>query len=225
MRVLLVEDASDVAATIAAHFSREGFACDVVDTTAEAETCLQVQSFELVILDIQLADGDGRDLLRTMRQRRDPTPVLMLSANFSVETRIGSLDDGADDYLVKPFDLRELSARVRALARRANDDPAPEIVVGDISLNPSAQTVRLNGKLVSMTRRELTLLNILLRNTGRIISKEKLFDGLFTFDDADVGLNAIELYVARIRKKLGGSDVKILTHRNLGYSIESARRD
>ncbi|SFD66002.1 response regulator [Roseivivax sediminis] len=225
MRVLLVEDAEDVAATVAAYLAREGFACDVVDTTAEAETCLIVQDFDLVILDIQLADGDGRDLLRTMRQRKDATPVLMLSANFSVETRVGSLDEGADDYLVKPFDLRELGARVRALTRRGSDHAAPDIVVGDITLDPSAQTVRLRGELVPMTRRELTLLNILLHNTGRIISKEKLFEGLFTFDDADVGLNAIELYVARIRKKLGGSEVKILTHRNLGYSLESSDRE
>ncbi|SLN12763.1 Transcriptional regulatory protein tctD [Roseivivax jejudonensis] len=225
MRVLLIEDAGDVAATIAAHLGREGFACDVVDTAAEAETCLAVQEFDLVILDIQLPDGDGREVLRAMRRRRDTTPVLMLSANFSVETRVGSLDEGADDYLVKPFDLRELSARVRALTRRGNEQSAPEISVGDIVFDPSAHTVRLRGELVPMTRRELTLLNILMRNTGRIISKEKLFEGLFTFDDADVGLNAIELYVARIRKKLGGSDVKILTHRNLGYSLENAGRD
>lgn len=225
MRVLLVEDASDVAATIAAHLAREGFACDAVDTTAAAETCLRVQNFDLVVLDIQLADGDGRELLRSIRQRRDATPVLMLSANFSVETRIGSLDEGADDYLVKPFDLRELSARIRALTRRGSDQSMPEIVVGDIALDPSAQTVRLRGERVSMTRREMALLGILLRNAGRIVSKERLFEGLFTFDDADVGLNAIELYVARIRKKLGGSEVRILTHRNLGYSIEGAAHE
>ncbi|WMS41900.1 response regulator transcription factor [Acuticoccus sp. MNP-M23] len=223
MRVLLVEDASDVAATIAAHLTREGFACDVAERAREAETCLSVQSFDLVILDIQLADGDGRDVLRNMRQREDATPVLMLSANYSVETRIGSLYDGADDYLVKPFDLRELTARIWALSRRGRDQKGSELVLGDLALNPSAQTVRLRGELVAMTRRELTLLNVLLRNPGRILTKERLFDCLFTFNESDVGLNAVELYVARIRKKLGGSDVKILTHRNLGYSIEASR--
>ncbi|ETX29323.1 response regulator [Roseivivax isoporae] len=221
MRLLLVEDATDVADTVAGYLAREGFACDVARSLADARAFVEVQGFDLVILDIQLPDGDGRTLLRELRRRRDGTPVLMLSASFSVETRVGSLDEGADDYLVKPFDLRELCARVRALTRRGTDQPAPEIAVGDIVYDAAARTVRLQGELVPMTRRELTLLNILLRNTGRIVSKDRLFEGLFSFDDVDVGVNAIELYVARIRKKLGRSEVRIRTHRGLGYSLEA----
>ncbi|RVV97696.1 response regulator transcription factor [Mesobaculum littorinae] len=222
MRVLLVEDTTDVAETVAAYLVREGMACDVAGTEADAAAYLDVQSYDLVILDIQLPDGDGRALLRDLRRRRDGTPVLMLSANFSVESRVGSLDEGADDYLVKPFDLRELSARIRALSRRRFDRSVPEIVVGDIVLDPSAQTVRRAGTLLPVTRRELALLVLLMSNAGRIVSKGRLFEGLFSFDNADVGLNAIELYVARLRKKLAPSQVRIRTHRGLGYSIEAA---
>ncbi|SES37552.1 two-component system, OmpR family, response regulator TctD [Tranquillimonas rosea] len=225
MRILLVEDAADVAETVAAYLERDGFACDLAGGEAEANGYLDVQSYDLVILDIHLPDGDGRTLLRAMRRRSDGTPVLMLSANYSVETRVGSLDEGADDYLVKPFDLRELSARVRALTRRGAEAAANEIALGDLLFDQSARTLRLKGEPVAMTRRELALFNILLRNADRIVSKERLFEGLFSFDKADVGLNAIELYVARIRKKLADSAVQIRTHRGLGYSLEGPGRD
>lgn len=220
MRLLLVEDAADVADTVAAALARDGYACDVAGTEAEAAACLAVQGYDLVILDIQLPDGDGREVLRGLRRSGDATPVLMLTANFSVESRVESLDRGADDYMVKPFDLRELAARVRALTRRGGDRAEPTISVGDVSFDPSARTVRIRGELLPMTRREISLLDMLLRNRGRIMPKERLFEGLFSFDNAEVGLNAVELYVGRIRKKLAASTVRISTHRGLGYRLD-----
>lgn len=221
MRILLAEDTGDVAEAIVASLARAGFACDVGATLADAEGCLQVQAYDAIILDINLPDGDGRDLLRAMRRRGDRTPVLMLTARFEVSARIGALNEGADDYLVKPFDLRELEARVRALTRREAGRLATEVRIADLVFDPSARTVQVAGDFVAMTRREMALLDLLVSHKGRIMSKERLFDGLFSFDDSDVGMNTVELYVGRLRKKLAASGVRIETHRGLGYRLDA----
>lgn len=222
MRILLAEDTGDVAEAIVASLARVGFACDVGTTLAEAEACLQVQVYDAVILDINLPDGDGRDLLRAMRRRGLRTPVLMLTARFEVSARIDALNEGADDYLVKPFDLRELEARLRALTRREAGRLATQVEISDLVFDPSARTVQVAGEFIAMTRREMTLLDLLVSHRGRIMSKERLFDGLFSFDDSDVGMNTVELYVGRLRKKLAKSGVRIETHRGLGYRLDAA---
>jgi len=219
MRLLLVEDTQDVAEAIVASFSRRGDAIDHAPTAEEARDALAVQDYEVLILDINLPDGTGTDLLRELRARRDATPVLMLTARIEVEDRVAALDTGADDYLVKPFDLRELEARVRALARRQAPERSGVIEFGDIVFDPSAQATQVGGVSLPLSQRELSLLEALLASRGRIVSKERLMERIFSFNDEDVGVNAIETYVSRLRKKLAGSRVAIRTLRGLGYQI------
>ncbi|MGR3464326.1 response regulator [Limimaricola sp.] len=220
MRILIVEDTSDVAETASASLGRAGFACDIAPTLADARACAAITAYAAIVLDLNLPDGSGRDFLRERRRAGDLTPVLVLTAQFSVEDRVGALDEGADDYLVKPFDLRELEARLRALTRREAGRAENRVVLGGLDFDASAQSLRVNGAAVTATRRELALLNLLIANRGRIMPKERLFDGLFGFENADVGTNTIELYVARLRKKLMGSGVAIETHRGLGYRLD-----
>ena len=219
MRVLLVEDAADVADAIAASFIRRGDAIDCVDTVQAAEDTLAVNDYEVIILDINLPDGQGTDVLRTLRRQRKPTPVLMLTARMAVEDRVAALDIGADDYLVKPFDLRELQARVRALGRRAGPDRSGIIEFGPLALDPAGRVATRGGEPLSLTRREFSLLEALMANRARIMPKERLFDQLFSMDEEEIGLNAIETYVARLRRKLDGSGVAIRTLRGLGYQL------
>jgi two-component system response regulator TctD len=219
MRLLLVEDTEDVAEAIAASFARRGDAIDCVDTVEAAEATLAVNDYEVIILDINLPDGQGTDILRALRRRRKPTPVLMLTARMAVEDRVAALDIGADDYLVKPFDLRELQARVRALGRRAGPDRSGVIEFGRLTLDPAGRVASCGGEPLSLTRREFSLLEALVTNRTRIMPKERLFDRLFSMDEEEVGLNAIETYVARLRRKLEGSGVGIRTLRGLGYQL------
>ncbi len=219
MRVLMVEDATDLAETVVSRLSRSGIACDLAANVTEAKDHLAVQNYDALILDINLPDGSGTDLLRRIRNEGDRTPVLMLTALGSVDDRVGALDLGADDYLVKPFDQRELEARLRALFRREADSKGDEIKLGPLTYLPSQSSAFLNDKRLTLTRRETALLGLLMRHSGQYLSKERLYDGLFAFNDADVGLNAIELYIARLRKKLSDSPVTIATQRGVGYRI------
>lgn len=220
MRVLIVEDAADVAEAIAASLTRAGFVCDIAGDIAHASAFIKAQTFDVLVLDINLPDGDGRGFLRSLRRGGNHTPVLMLTARFDVSSRVGALDEGADDYLVKPFDLRELEARLRVLTRRNRGLADSQLSLGRLVIDTAGQTVRCDGDLVSMTRREMALLNLLAAHRGQIMSKERLFDGLFSLDNADVGLNTVELYIARLRKKLAGAGVAIETHRGLGYRLD-----
>jgi two-component system response regulator TctD len=219
MRVLIVEDAADVADAIATRLGKSGMACDVAGSVADAEDFLRVQRYDAMVLDINLPDRHGTDLLKDLRARGDRTPVLMLTALFSVDDRVSALNLGADDYLVKPFDQRELDARLRALMRRDADQKTDALTLGPLAFSPATQTATLDGAAMDLTRREAALLGLLLRHQGQAISKQRLYEGLFAFDDADVGLNAIELYIARLRKRIGASAVKIETQRGIGYRI------
>ena len=172
MRLLLVEDSADVAEAIAASLARAGYACDIAQDLATAET------HDIIVLDIStLPDGDR-------------TPVLMLTARFEISAQVDALDDGADDYLVKLFDLRELEARVRALTRRQAGRVETRVRLGAMAFDPGAQVVRVRGNTVSLTWREMSLL---FGHPGHILSKERLFDGLFSFADGEVRVNAVEL--------------------------------
>jgi two-component system response regulator TctD len=219
MRVLIVEDAADVAEAIAMRLGKTGMACDVAGSAADAEDFLAIQRYDAMVLDINLPDRHGTDLLKDLRARGDRTPVLMLTALFSVDDRVSALNLGADDYLVKPFDQRELDARLRALMRRDADQKTDALRLGPLAFSPATQTATLDGTALDLTRREAALLGLLLRHQGQAISKQRLYEGLFTFDDADVGLNAIELYIARLRKRIAASGVRIETQRGIGYRI------
>jgi DNA-binding response OmpR family regulator len=221
IRILLVEDTHDVADAIVASFGRRGDAVDHTATRAAADELLALQRYDVIILDINLPDGDGLSLLADQRRQGILTPILMLTARLEVDDRVAALDRGADDYLVKPFDLRELEARVRALARRAQRDPAKGSIItyADLEVDIAGHLVTLGGQPISLTRREFGVLEALLINRGRVISKEQIFERMFSFDEADVGLNAVEIYVARLRKKLDGGSVSINTLRGLGYQL------
>ncbi|KMK66187.1 response regulator transcription factor [Puniceibacterium sp. IMCC21224] len=221
MRLLLVEDTRDLADAIAVRLDRAGIACDVADTLDAARGFLDVQGYDVIVLDINLPDGLGTTLLNERRAQGDRTPVLMLTAQFSVDDRVSALNLGADDYLVKPFDQRELEARIHALHRREQGPLSEEIAVGTLTYNAAAKSLHRDGAPVPLTRREFALFDMLVRNRGRIMNKERLFEGLFSFDEADVGLNAIELYIARLRKKLSGTGIGIETQRGLGYRLNA----
>jgi DNA-binding response OmpR family regulator len=219
MRLLLVEDTKDVAEAIAASFARRGDAVDSVRTVDDALGMLDVNDYEVVVLDINLPDGEGTEVLKSLRRQRRPTPVLMLTARLAVEERVAALDIGADDYLTKPFDLRELHARVRALARRSGPDRGGIIEFGRLAVDLAGRVASCEGEPLSLTRREFSLLEALMANRARVMPKERLYDRIFSMDDEEIGLNAIETYVARLRRKLEGSGVAIRTLRGLGYQL------
>ncbi|MCA8884031.1 MAG: response regulator transcription factor [Rhodobacteraceae bacterium] len=219
MRILLLEDASDVADAIIASFARRGDAMDHATTVAEAKDSIAVQDYDVAILDIGLPDGEGTEVLKALRAGHKATQVLMLTARTKIDERVSALDSGADDYLIKPFDLRELEARVRALARRNSAERAGIIEFGDIVFDPAGCTVRIGGQDVSLTRREFSLLEVLLANRGRVVPKAKIFERMFAFNDEPAGMNAVEIYVGRLRRKLEDSHVAIRTLRGLGYQI------
>lgn len=219
MRILIVEDATDMAEAIAIRLGKAGMACDMAESCEAAEDFLAVQRYDALVLDINLPDRTGTELLADLRARGVRTPVLMLTALFSVDDRVSALNLGADDYLVKPFDYRELEARLRALIRREAEQKTDTLSLGPLNFQPSTMTADFAGAPLDLTRREAALLGLLLRNSGKTLNKERLYDGLFAFENADVGLNAIELYIGRLRKKLAGSGVAIETQRRLGYRI------
>ena len=167
---------------------------------------------------MNLPGGEGTEVVQFMRRRRDTTPILILTARMAVEDRVAALDIGADDYLVKPFDLRELQARVRALCRRAGQDRSGIIEFGGLALDAAGRIATAGETPLPLTRREFSLLEALMANRTRVMPKERLFDRIFSIDE-EAGLNAIETYVTRLRRKLDGSGVEIRTLRGLGYQL------
>jgi len=218
MRILLVEDTADVGEAIVARLQRMGHTVDWETDGDVADGVLNVQTYDLVILDVMLPSLDGFSILRRLRQRETRTPVLILTARSEVDDRVDALDVGADDYLVKPFDYRELEARVRVLLRRNAGQATNELTCGDIVIDRASRAVAVSGVPVELTRREVTLLEILAARPGRIFSKDELVDRMFAFED-NPSPNAVEQYVARLRKRLSASKVEIRTLRGLGYQI------
>jgi two-component system response regulator TctD len=218
MRIFLVEDTRDVGEAIVERFVRGGHAVDWETDGLEASRILESTTFDLIILDIMLPGRNGFSILQDLRNNGSETPVLVLTARSEVEDRIGALDLGADDYLIKPFDFRELEARARALMRRRHGDATNLIACGDVVIDRSGRSVRVGEREVHLKRRELTLLEILASRPGRVFGKEELLDHLFGFDEAP-NVNAVELYVGRLRKKLEGARAQIVTVRGFGYQM------
>jgi two-component system response regulator QseB len=214
MRILVVEDDDLIARGVAAGLRAYGLTADTVPTAAQAELALAHASCDAVVLDRGLPDGDGLDLLARLRERGNTVPVLLLTARDAVGDRIQGLQTGADDYLVKPFDLGELVARLHALMRRTSGRGTNIVEAGALRFDPSSGDAWLNGEPVELSRREATLLACLIQADGRCLSTEQIKDRLYGLDQ-DVGSNTVNVHIHNLRRKLG-TDV-ITTVRGLGY--------
>ncbi|EQA98015.1 hypothetical protein L485_19930 [Sphingobium baderi LL03] len=220
MRIMLVEDDAALARGIASSLGSEGCSVDIVGSGEDALLIAPSEPYAAIILDLGLPDLDGIELLRRLRQSRVKTPILILTARDRIDDRVTGLDHGADDYMVKPFDPRELHSRVRALMRRAHGTPAPVLKLGALEFDRSSRTVLLEGVVVPLRARELAVLETLMTQPGRLVGKERLSASVFSFDD-NVGINALEVYIGRLRRKLGDKGPAIRTVRGLGYMIEA----
>jgi two-component system OmpR family response regulator len=224
MRILVVEDDGYLADGVSRSLSKSGHSVDVVADGLAAEAALDVTSYDLIVLDLQLPQRNGLDVLAHYRARGGRAPVLILTARSAVEDRVAGLDAGADDYLAKPFDLAELEARVRSLLRRANSAPAPILRHGALSLDMVGRRVEINNQGIDMSARELVLLETLLLRAGRVVSKEGILERLYGADE-HAGENAVEVFVHRVRRKLEAAGVAIRTVRGLGYMIDKVRNE
>lgn len=219
MRILLIEDTHDVGEAICRRFQQTGHTVDWETDGAAASDILSFVQYNLVILDLMLPGLDGFSILKALRSAGNSVPVLVLTARSEVDDRVSALDIGADDYLVKPFDFRELEARARVLMRRRSGGEATNIIVcGDVSLDRANRNVMVGKREIRLKRRETALLEILASRPGKVFSKDELLDQLFGFEDA-AGTNAIELYIGRLRKKLEGAQTRIVTLRGSGYQL------
>ena len=219
MKFLLVEDNHDLARAVSSRLSQDGHVIDHADNLADADAFAATGEYDLILLDIMLPDGDGRSFLEAHRQARRDTPVIVLTARSQVSDRISLLDLGADDYLTKPFDHAELEARCRAVLRRNAGRAQSFVELGGVRFDPVAGHLEVGGTRIGLRNRELRLLELFIQAPGRIFSKQKLADRLFSYDE-DVSENAIEVYVGRLRKHLEPSRLRITTLRGLGYRLD-----
>ncbi|EPK5821298.1 response regulator [Pseudomonas aeruginosa] len=222
MHVLLTEDDDLIASGIVAGLNAQGLTVDRVASAADTQALLQVARFDVLVLDLGLPDEDGLRLLQRLRQQGVDLPVLVLTARDAVTDRVAGLQAGADDYLLKPFDLRELGARLHTLQRRSAGRCVNVIEHGRLSYDPSTRETWLDGRPVELSRREQALLQALLNNRGRILSGEQLKDSVYGFGD-EVESNALNVHIHHLRRKLGNAIVQ--TVRGLGYRLGPARGD
>ena len=220
MRLLVVEDNPRLAGLIAKQLSDHAFAVDIAPTSDEARAALDSAEYDAVLLDLSLPDADGGDLLRAMRKKGNTVPVIVATARAEVGERVEKLNQGADDYLVKPFSLDELLARIRAVLRRPRQTIGTVLKAGNVALDTSKYVVTIAGEQVDLPRRELGLLESLMRQQGRPLRREKLLDSLYSFD-AEVTPNALEAAVSRLRRRLEAHDasITVVAMRGLGYIL------
>lgn len=216
MRILLTEDDTVLGAAVRDQIAADGHSVDWVTRLDAAGDALAGAAFDLLLLDLMLPDGRGIPFLRKLRARGDVTPVIILTAMDQVSDRIEGLNAGADDYLVKPFDLAELSARIGSVARRYSGNPNPLLCLGPLEIDLAARRILRDGRAVTLTAREWALFEALMARPGQILSKAQLEEKLYAFD-AEVESNTIEVHVSRLRKKLGAEIIE--TERGLGYRL------
>jgi len=219
VRILIAEDDHVLADGLLRALRRSGYAVDHVGSGSEADAALLAHEFDLVILDLGLPRVHGLDVLRNLRGRGNPTPVLILTAADGVEQRVKGLDLGADDYMAKPFSLQELEARVRALTRRGLGSASNVIKHGPLAFDATGRVAYINDQMIELSARELSLLEVLLQRAGRLVSKDQLVERLCEWGD-EVSNNAIEVYIHRLRKKIEQGPIHIATVRGLGYCLE-----
>ena len=217
VRILLIEDDYVLGEAVRDQVSADGHGVDWMQRLDDARAALDTVDYGLILLDLNLPDGRGLDLLKGLRKAGNPVPVIITTAQDQVAIRIEGLNAGADDYLVKPFDLDEMSARVAAVARRYAGIAAPQLTVGAASINLATKSVSIGGRSIAVTAREWAVLERLLSRRGAIVTKGEIEDSLYPFG-AEVDGNAVEVYVSRLRKKLG--QAIITTVRGLGYRID-----
>ncbi len=218
MRILIAEDDPIIADGLARSLRQGGYAVDWAANGLDADTALVTASYDLLILDLGLPKLPGLEVLKRLRGRNSQLPVLILTALDGTGDRVRGLDLGADDYMVKPFELAELEARVRALTRRSAGT-VPTIVCGALSYDQVGRVAQIHGQALELSAREVGLLEVLLMRMGRLVSKDQLVEHLCGWGE-EVSHNAIEVYVHRLRKKLEAGGVKIATVRGLGYCLE-----
>jgi DNA-binding response OmpR family regulator len=218
MRLLLVEDDRMIGDSLRGALRLEGHAVDWVRDADAAQSTLASERFDLVLLDLGLPRGDGLDVLRAMRSRQDATPVIVLTARDGVGDRVAGLDAGADDYLVKPFELDELSARIRAVLRRHSGRAQPQLSLGGVTLDPSTHQVTRDGVPVLLSAREFAVLEALMARPGALLSRAQLEDRLYGWGE-EIESNAVSVYIHQLRRKLGADFIRNV--RGVGYFVSA----
>jgi two-component system OmpR family response regulator len=216
MRILLIEDDAVLGMAVRDQLVADGQSVDLMQRLDDAGAAIRVAVYDLVLLDLMLPDGRGLDFLKARRVAGDVTPVIILTARDQISDRIAGLNAGADDYLVKPFDLFELSARVNAVGRRYSGNPNPLIAIGNLAVDLAARTVRREGRPVALTAREWALFEAFLQRPNVLLSKAQLEERLYSFD-AEIESNTIEVHIGRLRKKIGADMIE--TVRGMGYRL------
>lgn len=222
MRIVVIEDNLSVAKGITYNLQDAGHSVDLFHNGNEADTFLLNDGADMIVLDINLPGKDGLEILRALRERGDNRPVLLLTARSELADKVTGLDAGADDYLSKPFELQEFSARIRALSRRVSDKPKRLQHIGDLRFDKSARMIEGPDGPIDIPRREIALFERLLQTNGRLVSKQSLLDSLYG-TGADVDEPVVEVYVSRLRKRLSPFGVQISVKRGLGYMMHSAK--
>lgn len=217
MRVLLIEDEPWLGEAVRDQIEKDGHPTDFVASLAEARRHLAAANYDLILLDLLLPDGRGLDFLRELRAGGSTVPVIILTALDQVSNRIAGLNAGADDYLVKPFDLSELSARVSAVSRRYSGNPNPLVKLGELRIDTAGRSVMRGAARIDLTASEWALLEALIQHPGMIVSRSRLEDRLYSFNE-EIGSNTIEVHMSRLRKKLGADVIETL--RGLGYRLK-----
>ena len=219
MRVLLVEDDANLGDGLRAALRLEGYAVDWAKDGEEADLALETESYDMVVLDLGLPKLSGLEVLDNLRRRGSDVPVLILTARDTSEDRVKGLDQGADDYMVKPFDTEELCARIRSILRRAHGRAIPKLSRGGLEMDVAGRAVKLDGQAVELSGKEFAVLHQLMENQGRVLSKGRLEEGIYDWE-SELESNAVEVYVHHLRKKLGKDLIR--TIRGVGYVIDKA---
>lgn len=221
MRLLIVEDSQELADWLARVLRKSNYAVDCVHNAEDALLAVTTSTYDLLIVDLGLPSMDGMELIKKLRQGDEAMPIIILTAIDTVTSRVRGLDLGADDYLVKPFEISELEARIRVQLRRRGGLSIPQISFGNLTFDMAEHKFTLKGKELELTSREYSVLEALISRPGRVMTKSALIENIFGMDD-EAAPNALEVYVHRVRKKIEAADVRILTLRGLGYAL---RRD
>lgn len=224
MRILLVEDEPELGATLAARLKSEGFVVDLAASLGDAVEAVMGAEYRLLLLDRRLPDGDGLSLLPVLRTRPTPPPTIVLTALDDVPDRVAGLDAGAEDYLIKPFAFEELLARIRVLLRRSPAAAAPpRVTVGALEYDLAAREPRIGGTALALPRRELAILDTLMRRAGRVVMREHLESQVYGYDD-EISSNALEAHISRLRKRLAEAGARVVLHgvRGVGYMLRAS---